>query len=45
MSLGRTGNNRIELLFAERINFKQVFKFGVAVILWDRQGPYVFFVR
>ena len=45
MSLGRTGNNRTELLFTERINFKQAFKFGVAMILWDRQGLYVFFDR
>ena len=45
MSLGRTGNNRIELLFTERINIKQAFKLGVAMILWDRQGLYVFFDR
>jgi hypothetical protein len=45
MSLGRTGNNRTELLFTERINIKQAFKLGVAMILWDRQGLYVFFDR
>lgn len=45
MSLGRTGNNRTELLFTERINIKQAFKLGVVMILWDRQGLYVFFDR
>ena len=45
MSLGRTGNNRTELLITERIIFQQELKFGVAMILWDRQGLYVFFDR
>ena len=45
MSLGRTGNNRTELLLTEGINIKQAFKLGVAMILWDRQGLYVFFDR
>jgi len=45
MSLGRTGNNRAELLFTERTIFQRTFKVGVAMILWDRQGLYVFFDR
>ena len=45
MSLGRTGNNRTELLLTEGINIKQAFKFGVAMILLNRQGSYVFLDR
>lgn len=45
MSLWRIGNIRAELLFIEKIIFQRAFKFGIAMILWGQQEPYVFFER